>query len=223
LGWKESVLELIEFLRKEWASLAAAPFSFLGLLALAFGTCFLMLRWRYEGILDSLRERIEAREDRLKAKDEQLDEYRQKLELVQQPEAQSGNAYTRLGNEELKRRSLLLVRQLRDFISRTEAEDRKQSEQHWRQSVEAKTEEQRTALFHAETQGYSERSLARQQEYDQSFKVEAILLRDELRARIPDLDKERHRRVDSSFEHPVNFFCLREVADELEKLARVLA
>lgn len=215
-------MELVEFLRREWTALTAAPFSFFGLIALSLGTAFLILRWRYDGLLDSLRERIEARDDRLRAKDEQLDEYRRKLDFVQPTETPGGNAYTRLGNDELRRRSLFLVKDLREFIAKTESEERKRSDHHWRQANKAKTEDERASLFDSETREDAMHSLARQQEYDRRFKVEAILLRDELRTRIPDSNVERHRRVDQAFEHPVNFFCLREVADELEKLARLL-
>ncbi|HEY2094566.1 MAG TPA: hypothetical protein VGJ81_22120 [Thermoanaerobaculia bacterium] len=214
-------MDIIPFLRNEWRNLSAAPFSFITLATASSALAYSVARWRYEGLLSILRERIQSRDDRIDAKDEQLDEYRQKLDLSAPGRGPSGAALSRQSDELLQQRTLVLVRDLREFIARREQEDRASTEREFRTRASTQADTIESDAFADRTRALLARSRSRTQEYDERFKVEAILLRDELRARLPNR-MATNGMLDSSFEHPVNFFCYREVADELEKMARLL-
>ena len=56
----------LETLRNEWAGIDAAPWSFILAVAAVFATAFLVLNWRYGGIIASLKERIDAKDAQIK-------------------------------------------------------------------------------------------------------------------------------------------------------------
>ena len=57
-------------------------------------------------------------------------------------------------------------------------------------------------------------------EFDQKYKVDAILLRDELLARLPT--SEKNVQTERRYESTVNTFCIRTIVDDLEKKAKLL-
>lgn len=215
--------EVLEYLGQEWDTLSGAPLSFLVALALLSAAIIIGARSWFEKVMAELREQVSTLKERIEGKDEILDQYRERLKIIEDGKANSGTAYSRLSDDELKRRTLLLVGQLRDFISRRERESREISDSHWRRSIEAGTEERRKDLWHRQNSEYSQQSLRTNTEYDQHFRIEAILLRDELLSRLPDeAVASRTPRTSTSYEHPTNLFGYREVADDLEKLGRIL-
>lgn len=215
--------EFLEYLQQEWATLAGAPFAFLIALALSSAAIIFGARRWFEKVIAELREQVATLKERIEGKDEILDQYRERLRIIEDGKSNSGTAYSRLSDDELKRRTLLLVGQLRDFISRRERESREFSDSLWRRRDEAETEERRRELWHRETSEYSQQHFKTSAEYDQHFRVEAILLRDELLSRLPDeAVANRRPHTSSTYEHPTNFFGYREVADDLERLGRIL-
>ena len=80
---------------------------------IAFGLAYAAANWRYSGIIEQLRERLDSMKERLEAKDGQLDEYRERLHLV--PAA--GSEFSRLTHSELKERALTVVRDLRQWLT----------------------------------------------------------------------------------------------------------
>jgi hypothetical protein len=103
--WKDA----IEILQKEWGVLSSAPWAFAISSVVVFSVAFTAIKWRYDGIVENLRERLETMKERLTAKDTQLDEYRERLHLV----PASGSEFSRLTHAELKQRTLKLVDDLR--------------------------------------------------------------------------------------------------------------
>ena len=58
-------------------------------------------------------------------------------------------------------------------------------------------------------------------EYERKFKVDAILLRDELRSRLSGY-KPTKDHTDMMYEHPTNFFGFNDVATDLERMAKMI-
>lgn len=64
------------------------------------------------------------------------------------------------------------------------------------------------------------RSFRQSPEYDKRFKVETIVLRDELLTRLPN--ESKNEQGYARYEHPVNPIGMGMVADDLERLAKLL-
>ncbi|WFE72133.1 hypothetical protein P8S55_03355 [Halomonas sp. M1] len=58
-------------------------------------------------------------------------------------------------------------------------------------------------------------------EYSREYKVDAIMLRDELRSRLSEYQPDPMTH-DMLYEHPTNFFVLEGVATDLERMAKML-
>lgn len=201
--------KLVELVAKEWQTLKEAPITFLLVLIFAAFAGAYAARWLYA-------ERIEVLQQRLSAKDDQLAEYRERLHLA--PAGQT--AYSQLTNGELKQRALRLIGNIREFLERTGEEDRKVTFAQFAAMSMAKSEEEKNQLWHRQTEEMSRRSFQRSADYDRQFKVEAILLRDEILSRLPPT--ARDDRKFGLYEHPTNPIGMGMVADDLERLARSL-
>ncbi|MFI5398363.1 MAG: hypothetical protein ACHQ9S_22735, partial [Candidatus Binatia bacterium] len=186
-------------------------------LVAVFLLAFAAVRWRYEGVIESLRERVEALKERLEAKDGQLDEYRERLHLV----PASGSELSRLTHAELKGKALDLVRDLRQWLASWSAQDRQVEQREWSAMVSAADEDEKQQRWQQFTGASMQRSLERNSEYDRRFKVDAFLLRDELLSRLPG--ESREDRAYGMYEHPTNPIGMGIVADDLERLAKLLA
>ena len=207
--------ELIDFLRENWTGLIAAPGAFAVLTILAFGAAFLVARWRYEAIVENLRERLAGLKERLEGKDTQLDDYRERLHLV----PSSGTAFSKLSNAELQRRVLDVVANIRMFLSERGSRDRSFLFSRVGGGRET-SEEERQRLWEAETNALLRNSFETAADFDTRYKVDTILLRDELLSRLPVGSKnEREFRI---YEHPTNPIGMGMVADDLERLAKSL-
>lgn len=87
--------------------------------------------------------------------------------------------------------------------------------------TQAKTEEEKSKLWHKFTSASSRLSNERNSEYERRFKVDAILLRDELRSRLKGYEPGDKFR-DSAYEHPTNYFGFNDVANDIETMAKLL-
>ena len=107
---------LIKILQAEWASLTAAPWSFAIFTATTFGLAFGACRWAYQARHESVKERINLLQERLNAKDGQLDEYRERLGLL----PSSGNKYSKLTHQQLQEHTLKLVHDIRTWFAQSD-------------------------------------------------------------------------------------------------------
>ncbi|WP_094607168.1 hypothetical protein SPSIL_058290 [Sporomusa silvacetica DSM 10669] len=206
--------DFINFLAKEWDTLIKAPFTFALLFVGACAIAYFFSKFRYETIIAQLKERIEGYKDRLSAKDEQLNDYRQRLHLLPSTET----SYSRLSNMEIKKMTLELVSKIRSFLK--ESNTYCTSLLMNRSYSNTMTEEDRQKAWSEETMALSLKSSEINSYYDTHFKVEAILLRDELLSRLPSGTKKEHKF--STYEHPTNPIGMGMVADDLERLAKSL-
>jgi len=208
--------ELIDYINKEWSTVSQAPFTFILLLVLSITASYLLARWKYESNISTLKERIEGYKDRITSKDEQLNEYRQRLDLI--PITQT--SFSRLNNIDLKNQTLKVVTNIREFLSdRQEKSNRILSS---RTSLNRTniSDEERNRAWQQETNEIIQESFEMKSKYDSSFKVDTILLRDELLSRLPKGNKSE--RVFHTYEHPINPISMEMVADDLERLAKSL-
>lgn len=206
----------INTLKNEWNALASAPWSFILLTVLAFSSAYTVCRWAYQQQLDTRKEKFDLLNERLIAKDEQLDEYRERLGLM----PSSGSKFAKLSHKELQDYTLKFVAGIRDWFAASESETRRIAEQQWNAMARAQTEDQKHQLWEAHSSTHTNGLFTLMREFDQKYKVDAILIRDELQARLPA--SERDRQVERRYEHPTNTFCIRNIADDLERKAKLL-
>jgi hypothetical protein len=201
--------ELIEYLQKEWSTLSGAPVTFISASILVAGLAYAASRWKHNAIIELLRERIVA-------KDEQLDGYREKLHLV----PAHGSEFSRLSHAELQKIALLFVSSLREWLAVRRNHDSERQHQQWLAMTNASDETQRKQLWDAQTTDSVRSSMAINNEYDAKFKVKAMVLRDELLTRVQHPEPNHHAR--HNYDHPTNPIGMGMVADDLERMARLL-
>lgn len=209
--------KLFEYIAKEWNVISEAPFTFFILCAITFGLAYLAAKWKFSAVIDQVKAANEVLKERLHLKSEQAESYKERalkydekvLEVVDSTEIT------------LKEKSLDFVKNIREFIERYKREDDAVHNNEWVEMTQAQSEEDKNKLWHKFTSASSRLSNERNAEYERRFKVDAILLRDELRSRLPDYKPtERHR--DSAYEHPTNYFGFNDVANDIETMAKLL-
>jgi hypothetical protein len=208
--------KLIEYVAKEWSVVSKAPSTFVILAALMFGVAYLAARWRYASIIEQVRAANEVLKERLHLKSEQAESYKERALKYDEKvlEVVDSSAVT------LRDKTLELVRNIRDYIDRYQREDRSVQENEWVEMTQANTEEEKNQLWHKFTNAMSRVSTERNAEYDRRFKVDSMILRDELRSRLKDYQPDKN--VDHMYEHPTNYFGFNDVANDLEKMAKLL-
>ena len=207
--------DLLIYINNEWKTLKEAPFSFILLLIIAFIAAYIISRWRYESIVSTLKERIESFKDRLNSKDEQLNDYRERLKL--QPATDT--SYSNLSNSELKNITLQKVNGIREFINQRQANDYENIFSRF-DNFDKMNKEEKQKKWQEDNKKMSLQSLETNSQYDMKFKVDTILLRDEILTRLPK-DIKRNREFEM-YEHPTNILGIKMVVDDLERIAKSL-
>ncbi|MDE1531695.1 hypothetical protein PVE90_18465 [Pseudomonas carnis] len=212
-------MELLKTIKDEWAVISTAPFTFLTLAALMFASAYFVSRWRYTGTIEELKAGKETLMDRLHLRSEQSDAYREKADKYDQMLTDVVDS----GSAELREKTLSLVSDLREFLLRYKREDYagfagfSDFRGVRRQDL---TEEQRQIEWEQKTQKTILSSMERAEEYNRRFKVKSIVLRDELRSRLPNYKPDD--KWEFMYEHPTNNHGFEFVADDLEKMANLL-
>ncbi len=202
-------MELFKYILQEWEKLRQAPMAFLLLCVLVAAATFAFTRWSYIRQIETLNER-------LKMKDDQLVEYRERLRLA--PIDQT--SYSRLSNAELRQRALAAVAQVRDFLASYDRESRLVMANQIEEMRNAKSEEERQSIWNRQSAALIRGSYTVTTEYDRKFKANTIVLRDELLSRLPQ--SAHAQRPGVSYEHPTNPIGMGMVTDDLERLAKLL-
>jgi hypothetical protein len=201
--------ELVESIQREWATIANAPFTFILFAVLIFALAYAASRWKHGAIIELLRERLAA-------KDQQLDEYRERLHLA----PARGSEFAKLSHAELQTEALKFIDSLREWLGARRAQDSQRQHQQWVAMIHATDEAKKKQLWDAHTGDLISSSTALKNEYDAKFKVKAIVLRDELLTRVQHPDPKAHAH--HMYEYPTNPIGMGMVADDLERLARLL-
>jgi hypothetical protein len=166
-------------------------------------------RDRFEGEVAASTQRIEALKERMQVKDEQLSEYRERLKI----ESATATKYSQMSNKELIESTYKFISEFRALGVEAEQQDRKLMEQSMRgMDFNAFVSASRT--LHATVQ----------QSYDQRFRATAILLRDELRSRLPKnfastTDESQRSMLELYYDRPSSQWGIPAIALDLEKMA----
>ncbi len=212
----EIVEKLIEHIAKEWSVVSQAPFSFLLIAAIMFGLAYLAAKWRFTAVIeqvnssnDTLRERLHLKSEQAESYKDRALKYDEKVQFVVDSDEVA-----------LKERTIEVVKNLREFIERYKREDERMMMGRRSLSNEESNEERQKA-WEIETNNMMRLSNERNAEYDRRFRVDTIMLRDELRSRLPNY-KPKESHLDHMYEHPTNYFGFNDVACDLEHMAKLL-
>lgn len=208
--------ELIKLLEKNWQVVVQAPFAFALLAASMFGLAYLAARWRYTTIVEEARAANETLKERLHLKTEQAESYKDRAIKYDQKVWEVVES----DSAALRDKALSLVVQIREFIDRYRRQDEAIQQNEWVEMTRAEDEAEKQNLWHKFTNASSRVSNERNSEYERRFKVDTLILRDELRSRLKDYKPED--RTDHMYEHPTNYFGFNDVANDLEKMAKLL-
>ena len=207
---------LLNTVKAEWTVLSGAPWAFAVTFVAAFAAAFVACKWAYGSLLEANKERLEGLKKRLVAKDDQLNDYRERLHLV----PANGSEYSKLTHKELQGVVLKLVSNIRAWFAQSESEIRRIADQQWHAMARAKSDEEKHRFWEAHAGTHTEGLYKLMLEFDQKVKINAILLRDELQSRLPA--EEKSAAANRRYEHPVNTFCIQEIAHDLERKAKSL-
>lgn len=207
---------LIKEIEKNWDVVSQAPLAFLIVMVAAFVAAYVAAAWKFSSQIEQLNSKNETLRERVLLKSEQADTYRERALKYDEKLL----AVAQSDSSGLREKTLSFVAEVRAFIERHRRSDNLIHENEWVEMTQAKDEEEKQRLWHKFTSAMSRMSFERASEWERRFKVEAIMLRDELLSRQPD--PQRSGDIASRYEHPVNYFCYCDVADDLERLAKLL-
>lgn len=208
--------KFLELLAREWAVVSKAPLTFALLAVSMFGLAYFAARWTYTSVLDQVRAANETLKERLHLKTDQAEQYKERALKYDERVW----AVVESDISSLTQKALALVANIREFIERHKRREESIHENEWVEMTQAVDETEKQRLWHKFTSSLSHLSSERNAEWERRFKVDALMLRDELRSRLKDYKPNQH--VDHMYEHPTNYFGFNDVAAELERMAKLL-
>ena len=165
--------------------------------------------------VEVVQEQLKLYGARLVVKDEQIADYVSKL----QDREVNATSRSLLSNSKLKTETIATVSGIRTLLADYQ---RKSSEITYSRFNDFKnmSEEERNRQWNEDNKKSSELLNQVQLNYNAKHKINAILLRDELLSRLP---KDINRNTKKTFyEHAITTHGIMEVADDLERLAKLL-
>lgn len=207
---------LLDFFEKNWTQVTSAPLAFVGLFVLSSSLAMLVSNWYHAKTIAELKATNESQKERLILRTEQVEQYREKAVKYDE----KLEAVVDASPAVLTQKALEFVSQIRDFIAKHQGVDRATEANEWSAMTAAVDEESKNRLWNAFTTKSNEDSSNRNLEWERRFKVDAMLLRDELRSRLKDYVSDRN--IDMFYEHPTNYFGFNDVASDLERMAKLL-
>lgn len=208
--------EFFQLLAKEWAVVSAAPLTFCIVAASIFGLAYLAARWRYTALVEQAKAANATLRERLHLKTEQAEQYKDRALKYDE----KVHAIVDLTSSTLAAKASELVANIREFVRRHQAADNAIHENEWREMTSASDEQEKNRLWHKFTTAMTRGSYERNAEWDRRFKIDALMIRDELRSRLKDYKPDS--MSEHSYEHPTNYFGFTAVADDLERMAKTL-
>ncbi|PTT02218.1 hypothetical protein DBR24_07335 [Pseudomonas sp. HMWF006] len=210
------VVALLKALKEEWGVVSQAPWIFGTLAALMCALAYVAARWRYVAIIehakasnDALLARLHQRTEEAESNKDAASKWREKLSAVVDSDS-----------IQLREKTLQFVERLRSFVERYKHRDQALHASDWEPMAEAESEEEKKRLWQRYTNASMQLSIDRNAEYERHFKVDSLMLKDELLSRLKDYKSPENMRFD--YEHPINDFGFNGVANDLEKMAKLL-
>jgi len=197
------------YLQAKWLTLMRSPLLFVASLILAMAMGYLSAYWRYQ-------RGVQISKELTASKNEEIAEY------GQQPLIRQGSTkyYARLANDELREESLNFILQMRKFILKWGVVEN-QMALSFMDEMPAKTSEEEKRRIWQHYVSTSNLVLeTRILDYEKEFRTTAILLRNELLSRLPDL--RRNKSADSFYQKTDNPVDIRKVMDNLTLLTESL-
>jgi hypothetical protein len=208
--------KFVELLAREWAVVSQAPLAFALLAVSMFGLAYVAARWKYSSVIESVRASNETLNERLHLKTEQAEQYKERALKYDEKVWEIVESDT----SSLSQKALTLVADIREFIDRHRRLDDAARENDWPEMVRAADEAEKQRLWNKMNNASSRHSTERNAEWERRFKVDALMLRDELRSRLKDYKPDE--RIAHVYEHPTNYFGFNDVAADLERMAKLL-
>lgn len=207
-------MELLKTIKDEWGVVVHAPLSFLALAVVMFSFAYFVAKWRYSAIVEQVKAVNDALNERLHLRSEQTESFRDKAAKYDEKLAEVVDS----GRLELRDKTLKLVADLREFITRFKQQDQAIQDAEWYERGHVSDDDERRWLWDRFGSSLVRVTHERNGEYDRRFRVEAMMLRDELRSRLPDYVASPEK--DRVYEFPTNYFGFSAVADDLELMAK---
>lgn len=209
--------KFIELLAREWLVVSQAPLAFALLAASMFGLAYFAARWKYTSVCEQVRAANDTLKERLHLKTEQAEQYKERALKYDEKVWSVVESDT----SSLTQKALTFIAEIREFIERHRRQDDSVQDNEWVEMTRAVDEVDKQRLWHKFTSASSRLSTERNAEWERRFKVDALMLRDELRSRLKNYTPDQH--VDHMYEHPTNYFGFNDVAADLERMAKLLA
>jgi len=161
----------------------------------------------YKSTLESKDATIENYGERLISKDEQLNEFRKRLGIIEKDQT----SFTILTNKELKEKALKIVAGIRELLNQYRLKSDEityaRNPKNWDES-NFKSSKLSTELMN---------------DYKNNFKMDALLLRDEILSRLSKKTKKnRNKYAHDSYERTVNMLGIEDIVDDLERITKLL-
>jgi len=207
--------ELIEHIKRQWSKLGKAPAVLVLSFVLAFILAYAVAAWRFTSLLETMQEKLRMSDERIQAKEELLNEYRQRLHILEATRTD----FSRMTNDQLKAKALSMVSDIRNFFIQAQDEQKKLILFEQQVMMSAKTDEERKQASDLLAIRLPELSYELNVSFSGRFKDNSILLRDELLSRLP---KNADSNESHLYEYPVYLLGVDAFANELEQLAKGL-
>lgn len=208
--------KFFELITTEWVVVSQTPIAFVLVAVSMFGLAYAAARWKYSSVVDQVRASNETIKERLHLKTEQAEQYKERALKYDEKVW----AVVESDTSSLAQKALTLVAGIREFIERHRRLDDSVQENEWSEMTRAPNEAEKQRLWNKFTSASSRLSTERNAEWERRFKVDALMLRDELRSRLKDYEPKEH--VAHRYEHPTNYFGFNDVAADLERMAKLL-
>ena len=189
------------------------PVAFIFAIVIGCMITYLVLKEQIKGV----KEKNQALKEQVNNLEGQVGRYKQVLGL----ELPADTSYSLLTNEELQKKTLGVVGEIRGFLKEIDRGLRPTFTM-WERMDKAKTKEEKNKIWYEETTASSEQSTKDHAEYDARFKAETILLRDELWERLPKDVRTTERKFPLDYARPTNPIGMEWVSNDLERLAKAL-
>jgi hypothetical protein len=208
--------QFFRLLASNWLIVSQAPLAFALLAASMFALAYIAAAWRYSAVCDQIRASNDTLKERLHLKTEQAEQYKdralkydEKVSAVVDSDAAS-----------LATKAMTLVAAIHDFVQRHRRSHDAVHQHEWRIATQAKDDDERTRTWQVFTDAMSRVSTEKNLEWDRRFKVDTLMLRDELRSRLPNYKPEP--LTEMLYEHPTNDHGYSAVAADLERMSKLL-
>ena len=198
------------YLQAKWLTLMRSPLLFMASLILAMAMGYLSSYWRYQRGVQISKELTAS------SKNEEIAEYGQQPVIRQA----TTKYYARLANDELREESLDFISQIRKFILKWGVVENQMALSLMDEMPAKTSEEEKQRIWQHYVSTSNSVLETRILDYEKEFRTKAILLRNELLSRLPDL--RRNKSADSFYQKTDNPVDIRKVMDNLTLLTESL-